>query len=172
MLAGRFGLDDPHTPWGIFIDMDHFRKLPTGVSLAALVLSAGLVVGFTSGCSSTTTESEDPPAATATQGTSEVVSADEFANVIAEPNVVILDVRSPEEFAEGHIEGAENIDINGPDFAGEVAQLDPNVTYAVYCRSGNRSAQAVSVMVDQGFTSLYDLGGGISSWESAGYPVV
>ena len=160
------------TPWGILTVMAILRGSSAGASLTALVLSAGLIVGFTAGCSSTTTESESSPSAASVQTTSEVVSADEFATVIEEPNVVILDVRSPEEFAEGHIEGAENIDINGADFSGEVAKLDSNVTYAVYCRSGNRSAAAVTVMTEQGFTSLYDLGGGISSWESAGYPVV
>lgn len=132
---------------------------------------AGLL--FLGGCSSAdTTNSDEPTAASSVQATSEVVSAEEFAAVMAEPDVVTLDVRSPEEFAEGHIEGAINIDINGPDFAGEVAQLDPNVTYAVYCRSGNRSAAAVAIMEDQGFTDLYDLGGGIGSWQSAGYPLV
>jgi phage shock protein E len=140
-------------------------RVAAGTSMAA-VLALG-------GCASGETQTvTDTPVASATTVTSEVVSAQEFATVLQELDVVILDVRSPEEFAQGHIDRAVNIDINGPDFAGEVAQLDPSTTYAVYCKSGNRSAAAVSVMTDQGFTSLYDLGGGIGSWQSAGYPVV
>ncbi|MEZ5192668.1 MAG: rhodanese-like domain-containing protein [Nocardioides sp.] len=77
-------------------------------------------------------------------------------------------MRTPAEFAQGHLEGAVNIDIEGPDFQSQVAQLDPTAPYAVYCRSGNRSGAAVSFMTANGFSEVYHLTGGIGAWEQAG----
>ena len=72
---------------------------------------------------------------------------------------VIIDVRTPEEFAEGHIEGALNIDVSSDSFGESIAALDMSDSYGVYCRSGNRSAQAVARMEAAGFTDVHDLGG-------------
>jgi phage shock protein E len=146
-------------------------------SAAALVAVATLAIA---GCSSDTDSSEatvqPTDATTQEQGTSsqvtQVVDAEQFASVVEQPDVVVLDVRTPAEFNDGHIEGAVNIDVNGPTFADEIALLDPSGTYAVYCRSGNRSAVAVQHMATQGFTSLYDLAGGAVSWQAAGYDLV
>lgn len=102
----------------------------------------------------------------------EVVDAQAFQAATQKPGVVIVDVRTPEEFAEGHIENAVNIDINGGSFSEEISQLDPTKDYAVYCRSGNRSATAVAEMVDAGFTSIVELDNGILAWQAADYPVV
>lgn len=96
----------------------------------------------------------------------------EFSEVIAQTGVIILDVRTPEEFNAGHIANSININIAGPDFASEVSKLDKNATVAVYCRSANRSAVATKEMADLGFTDMYDLQGGIIDWEAAGSPVV
>ncbi len=85
--------------------------------------------------------------------------------------LTIIDVRTPEEFAEGHIEGAVNSDIEGGAFSGYIATLDKNATYVVYCRSGRRSALAAQAMSSAGFTQVYDIGG-LADWEAAGYPVV
>ena len=71
---------------------------------------------------------------------------------------IILDVRTPEEFAAGHLDGAVLVDIKDPSFDTKLAALDPSVAYVVYCRSGNRSAQAVERMKAAGFTDLTDLG--------------
>lgn len=71
---------------------------------------------------------------------------------------IILDVRTPEEFAAGHLDGAVLVDIKDPSFDTKLAALDPSVSYVVYCRSGNRSAQAVERMKAAGFTDLTDLG--------------
>jgi len=71
---------------------------------------------------------------------------------------IILDVRTPEEFAAGHLDGAILVDIKDPSFDTKLAALDPSVAYVVYCRSGNRSAQAVERMKAAGFTDLTDLG--------------
>ena len=95
-----------------------------------------------------------------------------FSEVIAQPGVIILDVRTPEEFNAGHIANAININLEGSDFSSEVSKLDKNDTVAVYCRSGNRSGVATDQMAEIGFTDMYDMQGGIVDWEAAGGPVV
>lgn len=85
---------------------------------------------------------------------------------------VIIDVRTPEEYASGHIEGARLIDISSADFASQIGALDRATTYFVYCRSGNRSSVATSMMLELGFTSMFELDGGILSWNSEGLPLV
>ena len=82
------------------------------------------------------------------------MGADEFIAKIGEPGVVIVDVRTPEEFAVGHLQGAVNLDVSASTFDSQIAALDKDVVYAVYCRSGNRSTIAVGKMSDAGFTSI------------------
>lgn len=96
----------------------------------------------------------------------------EFSKKITESGVVILDVRTPGEFAEGYIEGAQMIDFQGGSFETEIASLDKDVTYAVYCRSGNRSGQAIKIMQDAGFGNLFNLEGGVIDWANQGMPLV
>ncbi len=96
----------------------------------------------------------------------EIVAAAEQADRIP------LDVRTPSEFAAGHITGAVNLDVESAEFPQLVATLDPAKNYAVYCRSGNRSKVAMTAMNQAGFTHLFDLAGGIGAWQSAGGPVV
>jgi rhodanese-related sulfurtransferase len=71
---------------------------------------------------------------------------------------MIIDVRTPEEYAAGHLEGATLIDIKDATFDAKIAELDPSGSYIIYCRSGNRSAQAVERLKAAGFTNLTDLG--------------
>ncbi len=71
---------------------------------------------------------------------------------------IIIDVRTPGEFASGHLDGALNIDVQSPDFQAQVSQLDPSQDYFIYCRSGNRSGQAISQMSNMGFTSMVNGG--------------
>jgi len=66
-------------------------------------------------------------------------------------DTVIIDVRTPAEFASGHLDRAVNIDVQSPDFAAQIMELDPNGEYFVYCRSGNRSGQAIAQMNQMGF---------------------
>lgn len=80
----------------------------------------------------------------------------------------IIDVRTPAEFAEGHVEGAVNIDVQSPDFLSQIASLDPDGSYLVYCRSGRRSADAAERMISSGLTVVD--GGGLGDMESAGWP--
>ena len=100
------------------------------------------------------------------------LSVNEFSAKVAEAGVITLDVRTPGEFMGGYIEGAKNIDFQSGNFENEIAALDKNATYAVYCRSGNRSGQAVKVMHDAGFHSVYNLNGGVIDWANAGLPLV
>ncbi|MCB9338754.1 MAG: rhodanese-like domain-containing protein [Lewinellaceae bacterium] len=87
-----------------------------------------------------------------------------FKAKMSEPGIVLLDVRTPEETAQGKIEGAVELDYNAPNFEQEVAKLDKDKTYLVYCRSGGRSSSACEVMHGQGFTKLYNLKGGYMAW--------
>ena len=81
------------------------------------------------------------------------------------PDIVLLDVRRPDEFEEGHIEGAANINVLEKDFEEKVSQLDKKKTYLVYCRSGKRSTIAVQKMADLGFNHIYMLEGGYLDWQ-------
>lgn len=81
-------------------------------------------------------------------------------------NAVILDVRTEDEFNEGMIPGAINIDIyKGQGFIYSIEELDKSKNYYVYCRSGGRSGQACSIMIQLGFENTYNLLGGIMNWE-------
>jgi len=81
-------------------------------------------------------------------------------------NAVILDVRTEDEFSEGIIPGAINIDIyKGQGFIYAIEELDKSKNYYVYCRSGGRSGQACSIMNQLGFENAYNLLGGIMNWE-------
>jgi len=95
-----------------------------------------------------------------------------FAKKIAESDVVVLDVRTPEEFNSGHIPNAINIDIYSDYFNSDIAALDKSKSYAVYCRSGKRSVDASSEMDLIGFESTYNLTGGIIEWVDSGRETV
>jgi len=84
----------------------------------------------------------------------------------------VLDVRTPEEFANGYIDKAVNIDFYGTSFESEVKKLDKGKTYFVYCHVGGRSESAADLMRKAGFTSVFDLDGGIISWQENNLPLV
>jgi rhodanese-related sulfurtransferase len=100
------------------------------------------------------------------------LSVSEFSSKVTEAGMITLDVRTPGEFNEGHIAGAILVDFQSGNFESEIATLDKSKTYAVYCRSGSRSGQAVKIMSDAGFTNLYNLNGGVIDWANAGLPLV
>ena len=79
-------------------------------------------------------------------------------------NATLIDVRTQEEFYEGHIHGALNIDVFSPHFQAEVAKLDKNREYYVVCRSGGRSMSAASAMESMGFAKVSNMAGGMMSW--------
>jgi rhodanese-related sulfurtransferase len=109
---------------------------------------------------------ESGPVAKAYQNT----GVEDFDKLRADKANVVLDVRTPREFAAGHIPGAINVDWNGKDFAGRVAALDKKKNYLVYCAVGGRSARASAKMIELGFSKVYNLERGISSWQQAGKP--
>ena len=116
----------------------------------ALVLALLASTALVAGCSSSSASAD-------LDGTA-------FAEQVATPGVITLDVRTPEEFAAGHIPGAVNMNVESGTFEQDLSALDPNATYAVYCRSGRRSAEAISIMEGAGFTSMSNLAGGIAAW--------
>jgi rhodanese-related sulfurtransferase len=87
------------------------------------------------------------------------------------PTFVILDVRTPEEFRSGYVEGAVNMDYYNPGFQVELGKLDRTKTYLIYCRTGSRSESTFALMKDLQFRQIYDLEGGITAWRAAGLPV-
>ena len=97
----------------------------------------------------------------------------EFEKITAEQSVVILDVRTPQEFLGGHIKNAVNIDVKADSFKDEaLRQLsDKNQTVAVYCRSGRRSVTAANILSSEGYKNIVNLKGGILSWQSEGKAV-
>ncbi len=82
----------------------------------------------------------------------------------------VIDVRTAAEYDQAHVVGAINIDVEGPDFADQIAELDVDEPFLVYCRSGNRSALAAKQMADVGIKDIAD-GGGLADLARAGAPV-
>lgn len=89
----------------------------------------------------------------------------------ANPNLVILDVRTPKEFAEEHIENATMLDFRSSSFGNDLDKLDKNKTYIVYCRLGHRSGRTLDLMKKKQFKAVYDIEGGITQWKKDGLPV-
>ena len=130
--------------------------------LAAALLAATTLTTVVA-CGAGTTSLADAPVASAAPAAGAELDAAAFAAAAKRPGTTLIDVRTSAEFAGGHLPGAVNIDVQGTDFATRIAQLDPTRTYAVYCRSGNRSAAALAQMAGAGFTSIFHLGGGIGA---------
>jgi rhodanese-related sulfurtransferase len=99
------------------------------------------------------------------------VGVDEFETLWRGKKYVVLDVRTPSEFSAGHLAGAVNLDVKGPDFDKKVAELDKQQVYLVHCASGVRSLTACDRMTKLKFEHLYNLQGGFKAWERAGKPV-
>ncbi len=85
---------------------------------------------------------------------------------------IIIDVRTPEEYASGRIEKAINLDYYSETFADELDKLDKDKTYLIYCRSARRSGQALDMMAELGFEEVYNMLGGMVRWEAVGLPTV
>ncbi len=93
------------------------------------------------------------------------ISNKEFARLLLSPNIVVLDVRTPEEYAEGHIAGATLLNFYDDNFDKNLQALDKNKTYLVYCQRGGRSSKTAQRMADLGFTRVYNLQHGFSEWD-------
>ena len=90
-----------------------------------------------------------------------------FEELRKRPDVVVLDVRTPEEISDGKIPGAQEINYQDDDFSEKISGLDKNKTYAVYCAAGGRSSRTAQMMADQGFNNVYNLEGGFTAWSEA-----
>ena len=88
------------------------------------------------------------------------------------PDLVVIDVRTPGEFAGGHIDGAINIDFKNANFATEIAKLDGTQDYLIHCRSGGRSTASLTRFNDAGFSHIIHMDGGILGWNKAELPTV
>ncbi|MGL1864009.1 MAG: rhodanese-like domain-containing protein [Pseudodesulfovibrio sp.] len=88
------------------------------------------------------------------------------------PGLIILDIRTPEEFNSGHIKGAENIDFYGSNFQARIDSLDKTTPYFIYCRSGRRSGVTVEYMQQAGFATIMELTHGINGWKKANQPLI
>ncbi|MEZ5385498.1 MAG: rhodanese-like domain-containing protein [Prosthecobacter sp.] len=99
------------------------------------------------------------------------VKSEEAAKIIAKGGVTIVDVRTSDEFQEGHIKGAKNIDIMGDDFETKLAKLDKTKPVIVHCQAGGRSTRALPVFQKLGFKELIHLDDGFGGWQDAGKPV-
>lgn len=132
----------------------------------SVILAAAAVTGCSSGSPGGTPDSV--AAATVAPSSGATLDVLGFAAALKRPGTVVLDVRTRAEYAAGHLAGARNIDVEAADFPAKIAALPKDSPYAVYCRSGNRSATALAIMQKAGFTSVYHLGGGINAWTQAG----
>jgi len=130
---------------------------------------AVLVLALLGGCSPTATTA---PAASGAAQRKQNLTAAEFSALTQQSGVTIVDVRTPAEFASGHLQGALNVDIEAADFDARVAALPKDGSYALYCRSGNRSGQALAKMNATGFPKVAHLVGGVVAWQAAGFKLV
>ena len=101
-----------------------------------------------------------------------LISADSLKVMLNNEHGILLDVRTPEEFAEGHLPGAINIDFKNEGFSAALDTLDKTKQYEVYCRSGHRSGESTEMMSKKGFKKVYDLEGGILKWQEKGFETV
>ena len=142
----------------------NIRKLLVVVPLFLIAFGA-----LITGCLERTTET--PPTYVADNITTQQ-AFDLIQKNQSNPNFLILDVRTPEEFAETHINNVINIDFYSQTFRDEINNLDKSKIYLVYCRSSARSAQALSLMAELGFREVHNMLGGIIHWIAEERPTV
>ncbi|MCB0397505.1 MAG: rhodanese-like domain-containing protein [Flavobacteriales bacterium] len=100
------------------------------------------------------------------------IGVEEFAQTLEQNPGKIVDVRTPEEFSGGHLQGAMNFNVNADDFMALCeAGLDKSQPVYVYCKSGGRSATAANMLKEAGFSNIINMEGGITAWKDAGRPV-
>ena len=142
-------------------------------SVMMLMLSASLIIGATliAGC----VRDETTTPETSTQIIKDITPQEAFTliqNNQNNPELVILDVRTPEEFTGGYIENAVNIDFYSETFRDELANLDKNKTYLIYCRGGTRSRSTLDITTELDFEEAYNMSGGMLRWVEEEFPTV
>jgi rhodanese-related sulfurtransferase len=146
--------------------------------LSAISLFVVLNMVLITGCIQTTVQTTPTPTTTLTSITTTAsvptIDAPDAYNLIQQnvnnPNFIILDVRTADEFNAGHIAGAVNIDYTSAQFTADVSLLDKSNQYLVYCATGVRGAAATRIMVGLGFSNVENMAGGITAWIQDGYP--
>jgi rhodanese-related sulfurtransferase len=98
-----------------------------------------------------------------------VISPKEMQKLIETDSVQLIDVRTPNEYNEGHLNNAKNIDFLSSTFSNDINILDKEKPVFIYCHSGNRSGKSVKFFLNAGFTKIYDLDGGIVRWRREGF---
>jgi rhodanese-related sulfurtransferase len=131
------------------------------MKVLSFVLTLSVLIVSTIGCQSQSSKNDS-------SGFANLNVADFEKGLKNDPNAVLLDVRSPEEFAETKIAGAANLDFYSDNFEQKLADWDKSKAYYVYCHSGSRSSKTAQMMNRMGFTKVYNLNGGIVAWKASG----
>lgn len=130
-----------------------------------------LVVAFSCNQPASSTDHNDSISSAEAPLIRSIDSRDAKRLLDSKEEIILLDVRTPEEYAEGHLAGASNIDYNNPDFKDRIQQLDPNKTYMIYCAVGGRSGKTLKIMEDMGFKSVFNVSEGFKELKEQGISV-
>ncbi len=141
------------------------------VFVAAIISSAGCSADSSSQKAGQDKQvvTQDAPATETT--ISNVTAADAAELLNTRPDVIVLDIRTAKEYAQGHIENAILIDYYADDFKAQLAKLDKASTYLLHCRSGGRSGKTLPIMESLGFQKIVHLSGGFNDWKASNLPV-
>jgi len=135
------------------------------------IIVLSLVVELSS-CQNQSTETSNKNSSGSATKINTSISVDDFEKKLSEnENPQLLDVRTPEEFSEGHLKGALNYNMGSSDFENKITSLDKKRPVLVYCLSGGRSSSAAELLSEKGFSEVYNLAGGIMKWNAKNKPV-
>lgn len=137
------------------------------LSRVVIILSLILIASSLYGCTNQTESPDQNLRDIGAQESFELIQRNQ-----GNTDFIIIDLRTPQELSEGHIENAVNIDFYSETFKEDLDKLDKNRAYFIYCRSGNRSGRAMPIMKELGFKEVYNLSVGIKGWVAEGLPVV
>lgn len=130
-----------------------------------------LVIAMVLSCKENKTETQEVTKSEQQKVINKKLASADFKSSIENKSVQLIDVRTPEEFSEGHLINANNIDFYESDFLTQMNKLDKNKPVYIYCRSGGRSGKTAVQLKKQGFTEVYDLEGGILEWMENNFEV-
>jgi rhodanese-related sulfurtransferase len=150
------------------------KTMKTKLWIPSLTLLIVSIVALSAGCAQVTTQLTSTGTITSpTTDVPTITTQDAYLliqNNLDDPDFIILDVRTADEFNSGHIAGAVNLDYYSSEFRTNVGKLDQSKQYLVYCRTGIRGAASVRIMLDLGFKNVQNMTGGITQWTQDGYP--
>jgi len=138
------------------------------------ILSGVIYFGLNAPCVGTSCSDKLSNATMQTKNISiQSISPDKFFRRLDESRIVLIDIRTAEEYMEGHIENSTQIDFyQTTSFRDKFEKMDKTMKYLIYCRTGNRSGQTLALMKSMGFENVADLDGGFVAWTRAGYTLV